>query len=558
MIGIIIAMEEERRDLLKFIENKVYKTISGIEIVMGKINNTDCVIGLCGVGKVGAASCTRLLIDLFKPEKIINIGSCGAAKSDLEVGDIVISEGCVQADVDLRPLEYSEGVEYTRGQHFKTGETFFYADKELIGLFKKTASICSFNVFFGNIATQDQFVNSPEFKDSLYIEFGAMCNEMEAGAVAQVCSLQKVPYVVVKVISDKAQHKDELQFYKNISKASQICAEFLRSFIQTYETNNAMKPNINNAMKPNINNTIPANRNIALANEESNQENAKGNHDMAPPAQEKAAYDNTIPMVGIVVALDKEEEAVFEKMTEARRLEIDGESFWMGYIGKTLCVLGMSGVGKVRAANFTQGLMDRFNIVTVINTGTTGTLVERVKIGDVVFATSLVQGDVDLTELNKQEGNNFLSGQLYFKKDPFFTVAPEILLIANEASKNRITVNESGANGTKDNEAIANSFKVNDNVINGTIVSKDQFADVLFPDNISIEKFDGLCEEMEGAAVAQVCSGANIPFVVIRGIANAVGKDAVADYIKYEKIASDKAANYVVDFLKARERFIDK
>ena len=44
-------------------------------------------------------------------------------------------------------------------------------------------------------------------RDKIYAKFNAECVEMEGAAIAQVCSLCNVPFVVIRSISDTQMEK---------------------------------------------------------------------------------------------------------------------------------------------------------------------------------------------------------------------------------------------------------------------------------------------------------------------------------------------------------------
>jgi len=108
-IGIIFAIEEELnafKNLIK-IDNE-YK-IFDLTFYECNINDIDCVLVQCGVGKVNAARTTQILIDNMKVEYIFNVGVAGGIDSSLKVGDIVIGEKLVQHDFDVTPFNYQKG-----------------------------------------------------------------------------------------------------------------------------------------------------------------------------------------------------------------------------------------------------------------------------------------------------------------------------------------------------------------------------------------------------------------------------------------------------------------
>ncbi len=224
MLGIITAVETERNAALTRMNNIQATTIYGIEFYSGSIENHPCVIALAGVGKVNAARCTQLMVDNFSPDRIVNIGSAGGLHPELKIGDVVISTSCIQYDVILTPFGIKQGA-FTEDD-----DGFIDADPDFIELCKKAMVRCvgkDYRIFTGPIATGDEFNNSPERKKQLYQDFGAYCNEMEGAAVAQVCSLCEVPFVIIRSISDNSDN-DTLEMYNNFKVlAAERCSDFL-------------------------------------------------------------------------------------------------------------------------------------------------------------------------------------------------------------------------------------------------------------------------------------------------------------------------------------------
>lgn len=225
MLGIIAAMQEEVNAVLKELNNTVEYNFYGIDFWKGEINSIECVLAQSGIGKVNAARCTQILIDKFNPACIVNVGSAGALEPNLEIGDVVISSACVQHDFDITAFGHK------KGYISNIGDCFVKSDDKLIELCKKTMESISENykVELGIIATGDQFMNSEDKKHVIWEDFGAHCLEMEGAAVAQVCFLCNVPFVIIRSISDKAHKESAVDFYKFLEFASQRCAHFVEA-----------------------------------------------------------------------------------------------------------------------------------------------------------------------------------------------------------------------------------------------------------------------------------------------------------------------------------------
>lgn len=207
IIGIIGAMEEETT-LIKTameIENTINK--AGCTFYIGKLENKTAVVVRSGIGKVNAAMCTQILIDDFKVEGVINTGAAGALADGITVGDVVISNDALQHDMDCSPLGDPIGVIP------RMKESIFKADKTLVdAAFTASNKVIENKTIKGRIVSGDQFVASMELKKKLRDHFGGSCAEMEGAAIAHVCSVNNIPYVVIRNISDSADGSADVSF----------------------------------------------------------------------------------------------------------------------------------------------------------------------------------------------------------------------------------------------------------------------------------------------------------------------------------------------------------
>lgn len=218
-IGIIAAMEEEAREILKLMKEVKQEQFFEKVFYVGTCQSFECILVQCGVGKVNAARTTQLLIDNFQVEAVINVGSAGALNVELDYGDVVISTACIQHDFDITCFHHPKGYITDLGVEIE-------ADKNLVAIFEEATRDVQ-RVVKGKIATGDQFYNSPEIKQTLREEFKAECDDMEGAAVAQVCFLCQKPFVVIRSISDKPKSKEKVDFYEYLEMASKRCAKII-------------------------------------------------------------------------------------------------------------------------------------------------------------------------------------------------------------------------------------------------------------------------------------------------------------------------------------------
>ena len=68
------------------------------------------------------------------------------------------------------------------------------------------------HTFTGRVASGDQFIASGERKEKIVSDFGALCTEMEGAGIAHAAYLNKVPYVIIRAISDKADNSATMDY----------------------------------------------------------------------------------------------------------------------------------------------------------------------------------------------------------------------------------------------------------------------------------------------------------------------------------------------------------
>lgn len=229
-IGIIGAMDEEVAILKEKIQNREDLTIGKSEFSIGKIDNIDVVLLKSGIGKVNAAVGTTLLLDHFKPDYVLNTGSAGGYHNELNVGDIVISTDVRHHDVDVTIFGY----EYGQVPQMPPG---FTPDARLVEKAEKAAvGITGIKVAKGLIVTGDSFMNDPERVEFVRGKFTDLyAVEMEAAAIAQVCHLFNVPFVIIRSLSDIAGKDSNISFDQFLETAALHSATLILNIINEFE-----------------------------------------------------------------------------------------------------------------------------------------------------------------------------------------------------------------------------------------------------------------------------------------------------------------------------------
>lgn len=226
MIGVIGAMKEEIEHFLAHMENINEVQQAGITFQTGRFHGRDIVLVKSGIGKVNASVCTQILIDRFGVARIIFTGVAGALHPDLDIGDIVVSKDLMHHDMDVTALDYARGVI----PDFP--ESIFKADAELVALAEKASEqVVDRKVIVGRILSGDTFVADREQVKWLHQELGGACTEMEGAAVAQVAYMNRVPFVVIRSMSDKADGSAHVNYREFVEVAAKKSFEIVEKMI---------------------------------------------------------------------------------------------------------------------------------------------------------------------------------------------------------------------------------------------------------------------------------------------------------------------------------------
>lgn len=208
MIGIIGAMEEEVSALKAEMEEITVTEAASMFFYKGILCGKEAVVVRSGIGKVNAGVCAQILVDKYGADTLINTGIAGSLDARIDIGDIVISTDAVHHDMDATIFGDPAG-QVPRMDTFS-----FPADERLIELAREANEMTNpdIHTFTGRIASGDQFISSQEAKERISGIFGALCAEMEGAGIAHTAYLNKVSYVIIRAISDKADNSATMDY----------------------------------------------------------------------------------------------------------------------------------------------------------------------------------------------------------------------------------------------------------------------------------------------------------------------------------------------------------
>ena len=227
-MGIIAAMQEEMIEIQKIMTDIQEKNIFELIYTTGKINDKEIVLVEAGVGKVNAARATQIMIDNFEIDAIINVGSAGATNEQLNIGDIVIGKKLIQHDFDITAFGHPKGYISNVGEYVESDERLIKKIEKAISDIKEN----DFKIKIGTIVSGDIFCTEIKMKEKVRTKFNADAIEMEGAAIAQVCKLDKVPFIIIRSISDNPNGNNNITFDQFLEKASKRCAKIIKKYLQ--------------------------------------------------------------------------------------------------------------------------------------------------------------------------------------------------------------------------------------------------------------------------------------------------------------------------------------
>lgn len=224
---------------------------------------------------------------------------------------------------------------------------------------------------------------------------------------------------------------------------------------------------------------------------------------------------------GIICAMPEEIKELKAQLTNERVKKIGGKEYYFGQISGQDVVLVESGIGKVEAGITTEHLITDCGADVVINSGSAGGIGEGLHVGDVVISTTTAYHDVDATAFDYQYG------QLPGKEARFTASKKWGAALAKAGEQTGLTIKQ------------------------GLIVSGDQFIagqDAI--QRILLHFPDALSSEMEGAAVGQVATDHQVPYVVVRAMSDTGDEGAGVSFDEFIVDAGKRSAAMLLQLFK--------
>jgi len=258
-------------------------TFRGITYHLGSYRNEPILVFVTGISIANAAMSMQMAFDYFPIERVLYAGIAGGINPALEKGDVTVPARWYYHDESAYFNPAADGG-YIVADYFKHYSYFFpenrpadphipnydnfdmiFPDDVLIVMedmespqpmpyFSATPSLLAVadrainrlgplpgkhedgraKLFTGgNAATGSVFVDNADYRRWIHRVFDAEVTEMESAAVGQVCTINGVPWVVIRAVSDLAggqEGKNEENVYDTV--ASEHAAKLLFAILE--------------------------------------------------------------------------------------------------------------------------------------------------------------------------------------------------------------------------------------------------------------------------------------------------------------------------------------
>ena len=247
----------------------------------------------------------------------------------------------------------------------------------------------------------------------------------------------------------------------------------------------------------------------------------------------------------VLYAFGAEGELMAQNMEAAKCDTLLGHKVYMGRLSGKNVVLAESGVGMTNAAMTAQMMIDKYHPKGVIFSGIAGAIDTLVHIGDIAIAEKWVTH-----EYGYYGKNGFVPSELevYFPRVDSIAAVTYLDVDSGLFSKAGRLITERISLDSVGN-------RVPKVIVGGIGASGNSFIDQVEKRLWLSEKFRALTVDMESAAVAQVCTANNVPFIIFRSASDLAGgsgsESARVEIDEFFEVAAGNSAKVVMRFIES-------
>lgn len=219
-IGFVVAMDSEYVPFLDKLGVLLEKQVlSGIEFCRYAYVGKSVFLAKCGIGEIASAAATALLIGRFDCKYIVNFGLVGTFRPQYR-GALVAVRDVVHYDFDLTVFGQKAGCPADFDDPYFTSDA---------GVLSRSLGSDLPRV---RLASADRFVSDPELSSHIASDFSADICDMEGAGIAITCARARIPFNMIKLVSDGADSSAADDFAESKTKTFGRAFEIVLSLIE--------------------------------------------------------------------------------------------------------------------------------------------------------------------------------------------------------------------------------------------------------------------------------------------------------------------------------------
>lgn len=211
---VICAIDSEAVHLRQRLEHAYEQPLHNWRRTRGTIASAPVDMVACGIGLINAAAATTAVCLDRAPLAIVNYGCARAHREDIDPGDVIIGDRVVHLSSyilapDGQQHPFGFRVEHQEGQ---IRVDALPTDPGMRDTAQRIAGQMALpiwpgrsrqpSIWVGAVGSADIWTQHPDTINALHTRYGSLCEEMEAAAVAQVCTAFGTPFLAIKDISN--------------------------------------------------------------------------------------------------------------------------------------------------------------------------------------------------------------------------------------------------------------------------------------------------------------------------------------------------------------------
>jgi adenosylhomocysteine nucleosidase len=180
-----------------------FANLTSFDLAQGSLDTRHLILFHGGWGKISAAATAQYVIDHFKPDLLVNLGTCGGFAGRIETGTILLVDRTLVYDIIEQMGDGAEAIE-----HYATDIDLSWVDKGRLtmddgkdGQRSTLAPDASVGVVRGLLVSADRDIVMEDIP-MLVEKYDAVAADWESGAIAWVAQKNNTRVLILRGVTD--------------------------------------------------------------------------------------------------------------------------------------------------------------------------------------------------------------------------------------------------------------------------------------------------------------------------------------------------------------------